>query len=168
MYDMPRWAQKHNFTSHQTRCLSGAPCMCCGCPLVVGHHWCRCAGKLGWLPAWLTAKPRYTGRWGYHPVSCKVWPRCMVLHGSQQGSPPGVSSPEGGFQNGSCQARINMAEQYSTNGCYQCLSPLGEYQVPPSSLVGTQRLVSRSPSCMVYLLFDLVFLYWLPGWVTLC
>lgn len=46
--------------------------------------------------------------------------------------------------------------------------PREKAQVPFAFPTEAPRLVSESPSCMIYALFDLVFFYWFPGQVSLC
>ena len=77
--------------------------------------------------------------------------------------PPNLNSLEAGFQYGTCQHLDQHADKDSKNGFHQCLSPQGQAQLLLASLAGALRLVKGAPLPIVYEVFNVVFLYWLPG-----
>ena len=88
------------------------------------------------------------------------------MWGCQWDVTPGLSSLEGGFQNGAIHT--SMAEQDNKNGCQQCLKSRRKSSCLPVSPVGTPRLVRVSPSPLVCVLLIWCFCTEFLDQVSLC
>ena len=109
-----------------------------------------------------------TGGWDYHSTSCEAQLRFRGGQGCWWGVPTGANRLDGDFQNGTCQCCTSKVAWGCKNGSPQWLSPCGASQLVPASLEDALRLVSGSPSPMVHVFFNLVFLCWFLDKLSLC